>query len=180
MTPPQQQAWLRELKARLDWANRLTLSPEEAARQHDRARRPVATKDGLLPNGAAIGPRTEPAGERGRRALGAEVPQPGLSDLSGPGPHLHRTPGGVVSGLGALGSGRQPRRPAETGSWPGWKPPSAIPCPARSAPCRPTQRSLRWSRRRTGPARRRRTRRRPPPPRNRGTRQEVRRLGEEA
>ncbi len=36
MTPPQQQAWLRQLKARLDWANRLTLSPEEAARQNAR------------------------------------------------------------------------------------------------------------------------------------------------
>ena len=36
MTPLQQKAWLRELKARLDWANRLILSPEEAAKQRER------------------------------------------------------------------------------------------------------------------------------------------------
>ncbi len=36
MTPAQQQAWLRELKSRLDWADRLTLKPKEAARQQTR------------------------------------------------------------------------------------------------------------------------------------------------
>ena len=35
-TPQQQQAWLRELKSRLDWANRLALSPEDSARQEAR------------------------------------------------------------------------------------------------------------------------------------------------
>ncbi len=45
MTPPQQQAWLRELKARLDWANRLTLPPEETARQRDRVAALLQQKD---------------------------------------------------------------------------------------------------------------------------------------
>ena len=36
MTPQQQQAWLRELKSRLDWANRLALSPADAVRQEAR------------------------------------------------------------------------------------------------------------------------------------------------
>jgi hypothetical protein len=36
MTPEQQQAWLRELESRLDWANRVALGPEDAAREQAR------------------------------------------------------------------------------------------------------------------------------------------------
>ena len=38
MKPPQQQAWVHELKARLDKANSVTLSSEEAAKQRARVK----------------------------------------------------------------------------------------------------------------------------------------------